>query len=140
MVAQVAECIAGDAEGVYYRHSRAANREPVFAKPGDSLPDIEGEGEWFPLASDNSPSGEVPLVLGTGLMMITGARPEVIKVRGELNVLYTATVGAYQTGRYRLTGIVPMSWGGKEGFHAGIERVGDIDPKDVVYLAGLANI
>lgn len=138
MPQQIAQCDENGGGGVFYRHG-IAKAEPVFAKPGETLPDLPDEGQWWPLAHDNTPATEVTLIIGKGLMGISSVSRELVVTGAELNMLYVGPGEMWKTGRYRLgSPIKSMQWNG-DALHGPVERVGDIDPTKLVHILGLAN-
>ncbi len=132
---RIARCTANGSDPIIYRHSRTG--ESIIVECGECLPHCEGEGDWYPLTTDNiNPAELQPIVIGDGSRVVIQSGP--LMEGEEINILCTFVArlsgSPFGTGRYRITGTKLTSWYGKTGLHVGLEPAGELDMTKLVHL------
>ena len=113
---------------VLYR--RTAIGDTKFARTGKPLPESrEGSGVWEAYTDDNAHLGEGDIVclVGTGLIHAT-VFIHIPEVGSLINLKYGKS--NLPDGQYRITKVNC----GKEYFHVFVERVGEIDPTELIHV------
>ena len=123
------------AEGIY---QCAGCKQTMHREVGQELTPCSCGEAWELCFADQVRLQDTVLMLigRRGLIRFTGI-VELPEIGTEYNFRGISTIPG---GKYRVTEVGTMQWGGRNHIHVLVERVGDTDPRMPVHALGIANI